>query len=244
MRRLIHAVTLVFVSVGLVAVGSPADAATKKPGVSISKSAVATPAFAASTVVKPRFKKGPRTKIVSSKVTVRGTTKAGRSFSRSGASVRVTAGKYKVTTKVVFKVKKTKKTKKWSGRKSTSKSFSHSVREGAKDCATMADYNAIVVGTDNAFGSFKPEVEALMAHVGASDGPISLEDMYWFLYYEGDYETAEYVLHLQEVYGESASMESVDYKMCASTQRVSVLYVGYVRFDNVPVDEVLYKEIV
>ncbi|MBA4607929.1 hypothetical protein H1W00_05500 [Aeromicrobium sp. Marseille-Q0843] len=244
MRRLFHALIVVFVTVGLVGLGSPAQAAAKKPGVSISKSSVAIPAFDASTVIKPKYRKGPRTKIISSKVTVQGTTKAGRSVRSSGRSVRVTAGKYKVTTKVVFKVKKTKKTKKWSGKKAKSATFTYSVRERAKNCATMADYNAIVVGTDTAFGSFKPEVEALMAQVGASDGSISLEDMYWFFYFEGDDETADYVLHLQEVYGESAAMETVDYKMCASSRRVSVLYVSYTRFDSVPVDEAIYKEIV
>jgi len=229
---------------GLVAVGSPAHAAAKKPGVSITKSSVVKPAFGTSTVIKPRFTKGPRTKILSSSLTVSGTTKVGRAVRASGRTVRVTAGKYKITTKVSFRVKKTARTKKWSGTKTRSATYSYTVGEGAKNCATLADYNAIVVGTDYEFGSFRPEVEKLMAQMGRSEGAVSLEYMYWFFYDKGDYETAAYVLHLQEVYGDFASVETVDYKMCASTRRVSLLYVNYVRVGGVPVAEVIFKEII
>jgi len=243
MRRVLHALTIVLVTVGLVGVAAPAQATTK-PGVKISKSIVAKPAFAASTVVKPKYVKGVRTKIVSARVTVRGTAQSGRRVNVSGASVRVAAGTYKVTTKVVFKTKKTKKTKKWSARKAKSATYTHRITQGPKNCATMSDYDAIRVGDDFTFGSFKPEVERLMAHVGTGDGSVLLEDMYWYFYYQGDYELADFVAGMQEVYGEDASTEIVTYEMCASTKRIEVFYVNYTRNDNVRVDEVIDKEIV
>ncbi|MBC9227366.1 hypothetical protein GL325_13625 [Aeromicrobium sp. 636] len=243
MRRLFHALTIVLVTIGLVGVAAPAQAASK-PGVKISKFTVTKPAYGASTVIKPKYRKGPRTKIVSAKVTVRGTAQAGRNVNASGTSVRVTAGTYKVTTKVVFKVKKTKKTKKWSGKKTKTASYTHIIGQGAKNCATMSDYNAIRVGDDDTFGSFKPEVERLMAHVGKGDGSVLLEDMYWYFYDRGDYETAAFVANMQEVYGDDASTEIVTYKMCASTRSIEVFYVNYTRHDNVRVDEVIDKEIV
>lgn len=243
MRRLLHALLLVALTVGLVGVASPAQAAAK-PGVTISKSVVAKPAFAATTAVKPKYKKGPRTKIVSAKVTVKGKTKAGKVVNATGKSVRVTAGTYKVTTKVVFKVKKTKKTKKWSAKKSRSKTWTHVIAEGAKNCATMADYNAIEVGTALTFGSFKGEVEKLVAHVGRSDGALSLEDMFWYFYGQGDMATAGYVVELQELYGDYAELELITYDMCASTSKIEVLYVNWIYDGMYYLEEVIDKEIV
>lgn len=242
MRRLMHALTLALVFAGLVFGPTPAQAAAK-PGVSISKSTVATPPYGAATTIVPKYRKGPRTKVLSAQVVVTGTAISGRPVRAAGRSVRVTAGRYTVTTKVTYKIKKKKTTKKWSRTKGSSRSFSHAIGQGAKNCATMADYNAIVVGTDDFYGSFKPEVQALMAQVGHSYGLVTLEDMYSFFSNKGDVETADYVAHLQEVYGEDALVESVDYKMCNSSKMVDVLYVSWISSDYGAIDEAIFKQI-
>ena len=237
MRRILTLVVATVVSMfGIAAVAAPAEAAT---GVTIRTIKAPTAAYLGTATVKPSVSTSGPVKVTSKTLTVKSGSKT---LVSKKPSAKLKAGSYKLTTYVAYRVKKNGK---YGATKRASRSQSLIVKAGAKNCATMEDYDSVVTvemySTDEGGTIQESDVDTAataamkLSSKGRSQVKVTLGDLYDEAVAQSDDETASTVQSWIDIYGRAAYFEVRDYAMCQSRSVVELIVIG---------GDVWHKEIV
>lgn len=237
MRRTLTLVVATVVSMfGIAAVAAPAEAAT---GVTIRTIKAPTAAYLGTATVKPSVSTSGPVKVTSKTLTVKSGSKT---LVSKKPSAKLKAGSYKLTTYVAYRVKKNGK---YGATKRASRSQSLTVKAGAKNCATMEDYDSVVTvemySEDETETITEDDVDTAasaarkLSSKGTSEAKVTLGDLYDYAVEEGEDDVADFAQSMIDIYGRDAYFEVRDYAMCQSSSKVELTVIG---------GDVWFKEIV
>lgn len=213
-RPLLGLLTAVLIATGLSLAATPAQAASKP--VTIKKVSTLWVGWSGTATLKPAVKKAKKVKVLKSTVTVQ---QGKRVVARNRKAVSLKVGTYRVTTKVTYRFKGTKRT--------TTARHRIAVKQGR--CATRANYRAIKVsmtaGSGDAVTTVARKVRSSGELASSVLGQMTLAQ--WrALLADQDPEAARAFDTLIELYGANALMDIGSYGICRNTTKtVDVLYI-------------------